>query len=382
MRKITIIGLVAILAIFGLVALVGCSSSSTTTSTEPTTVTTASTTTGSVTTGTSVAATATVTPISPAVTVGVAFDDAPGTAALILADKLGFFKAVGINVKYTKFQSGADMYTALATNKLDVGRGILTASLYNGAASGVKVWVVADAGTNVPNKNFFGIVVRKDLAGQIKDYKDLKGRTILIVSKGSVNQLFLDKALAKAGLTEKDVTVKIIDSFPDLNTALGNKAADVAVQIEPLITQGVDSGLFVRFPKDAVDYAPGEEIAPLFYADNFKVNAQVANNFMVAYLQGARAYNDAIVQGTKDQANVVAILSKNTFVNDKTMWVKMNPTGVDPNGFVDPKAVAVDQAFYVKAGLVPNPVPLSQIIDNSFTVFANKVLGPYTPPAK
>lgn len=375
MRKIVIIGLVVMLAVFGLVALAGCSSSTTSTTTAATTETTAATT-GT----TSTAATATVTPLNPPVTVNVAFDDAPGTAALILADKLGFFKNVGITVKYTKFNSGADMYTAIANNKVDVGRGILTASLYNGAAQGISVWVVADAGQNVPGKNFFGIVVRKDLADQIKDYKDLKGRNILIVSKGSINELFLVQALKKAGLTEKDVKVTVIDSFPDLNTALGNKAADVAIQIEPLITQGVDSGIFVRFPKDAADYAAGEEIAPLFYSDAFSKKTDVANNFMVAYLQGARAYNDAIVQGDKGRANVTAILSKETFVSDPTMWVKMNPTGINPDGTVDTAAVEKDQQFYVDLGLVKTPVPVDQVVNLSFVNYANSVLGPYAPP--
>jgi sulfonate transport system substrate-binding protein len=379
MRKIVIIGLVAMLSVFGLVAVAGCSTSETTTTTVATTETTVATT---GTTSTAATATATVTPLNPPVTVNVAFDDAPGTAALILADKLGFFKDVGITVKYTKFNSGADMYTALANNKVDAGRGILTASLYNGAAAGISVWTVADAGQNVPGKNFFGIVVRKDLADQIKDYKDLKGRNILIVSKGSINELFLVQALKKAGLTEKDVKVTIIDSFPDLNTALGNKAADVAIQIEPLITQGVDSNILVRFPKDAADYAAGEEIAPLFYSDAFSKKTDAANNFMVAYLQGARAYNDAIVQGDKGRANVTAILSKETFVKDATMWVKMNPTGINPNGVVDVKAVAMDQQFYVDLGLVKNPVPMTKVIDMAFVKYAISVLGPYTPPSK
>ncbi len=339
MRKVTIVALVALLAVLGLAVLAGCGGTTATTTTTAATETTGATTaTTAGTTG------ATLTPLNPPVEVNVAFDDAPGTAALILGDKMGFFKNVGITIKYTKFQSGADMYTALANGKVDVGRGILTASLFNGAAQGIPVWVVADAGQNIPNKNYFGIVVRKDLADQIKDYKDLKGRTILIASIGSINELFMAKALEKGGLTKNDVTEKVIDSFPDLNTALGNKAADVAVQIEPLIYTGTKDGILVPFPKDAVDYAPGEEIAPLFYSDAFKNKADVAQAFMVAYLQGARAYNDAIVQGTKDQQQVIDLLTKNTFVSDPTTWVKMNPTGINPDGKVDADAVNLGPA--------------------------------------
>ncbi|GAB4254397.1 MAG: NrtA/SsuA/CpmA family ABC transporter substrate-binding protein [Thermoleophilia bacterium] len=376
MRKFLIIGLAVLVAVLGLTALAGCGGKeeTTTTTAAPSTETTAA-------PSTETTAAEGFTPISPPVEVNVAFDDAPGTAGIILADKLGFFEKAGIKVKYTKFNTGADMYSALAANKVDVGRGIITASLFNGAAQGINVWVVADSGTNVPGKgNYFGIVVRKDLADQIKDYPDLKGRKILIVSRGSINELFLELALEKGGLTIDDVNSTVIDSFPDLNTALGNKAADVAVQIEPLITKGVEDGILVPFPKDAQDYAPGEQVAALLYSSEFAKNTEVARAFMYAYLQGVRAYNDAIVQGDKDRDEVIKILTENTFVSDPAMWVKMNPTGLNPDGTVLTEAVARDQQFYMKKGLVEKEAPIDQVVDNSFAEWASSVLGPYEPP--
>lgn len=314
--------------------------------------------------------------------VTVAYDDAPGTAGLILADKLGYFEKQGIKVEWVKFNTGADMYTALAAGKCDVGRGITTASLYNGAAQGVRVWVVADSGTNVPGKpNYFGLVVRKDLADQIKDYADLKGRNCLIVSRGSINERFLRLALAKGGLSIDDVKVTVIDSFPDLNTALGNKAADVAVQIEPLITRGEQEGILVRFPKDAQDYAPGQQVAVLLYSDAFAKRKDVANRFMVAHLMGVRKYNDAIVyQKGPEVDTIIDILVKNTFVQDPAMWKSMAPTGINPDGTVLEDAVAADQQFYADIGMVQKTVPLSDVIDMSFAKHAVEVLGPYEPP--
>jgi len=388
MRRSTTVVLVVSLAILGIVALGACGGTATTTTTPSTTATTAaSTTTASGATDTTGGTTETTwgagfKPLDPAVKVTVAFDDAPGTAGLILADQMGFFKQVGIQVEWVKFNTGADMYTALAANKVDVGRGITTASLYNGAAQGVRVWVVADSGTNVPGKpNYFGIVVRKDLADQIKDYADLRGRNCLIVSKGSINERFLRLALAKGGLTVDDVTVTIIDSFPDLNTALGNNAADVAVQIEPLITAGEKDDIFVRFAKDAQDYAAGQQVACLLYSDAFAKKADVANAFMVAHLMGVRKYNDAVIhQKGNDMDAVIDLLAKNTFVQDPVMWTTMAPTGVDPDGTVLEKAVADDQQFYADIGMVQKTVPMTDVIDMSFAKYAVQVLGAYEPP--
>jgi sulfonate transport system substrate-binding protein len=386
MKRVLVLVLVGLLAIAGLALLAGCGSTTTTTAAATTTTAAATTTTtAAVTTttagGTTTTAGVTLPKIDPAVTVSVAFDDAPGTAGLILADQMGFFKQVGININWVKFNSGADMYTALAANKVDVGRGILTASIFNGTAQGVKVWVVADSGTNVPGKPaYFTLVMAKSQEGKINDYIDLKGKKCIIASKGSINELFLARALAKANLKLSDVQEVIIDSFPDINTALGNGAGDVGMQIESLITAGVDQGIIVRFPKDAQDFAPNEQVACLLYSDGFAKNKAVADAFMVAHLMGVRAYNDAIVQGDKDRQAVLDILTKNTFISDPAMWIKMAPTGVNPDGTVLTDAVAFDQDFYAGLGLVPTKVDMKDVVDMSFAQDAVKLLGAYAPP--
>ncbi|NLT35209.1 MAG: ABC transporter substrate-binding protein [Gaiellales bacterium] len=366
MRKAIIVFSVIALMILGTFIIAGCGESTTTTA-APTTTTAAS-------TG--------IKPLDPLVKVTVAFDDAPGTAGLILADQLGYFKDMGIEIEWKKFNTGADMYTALAADKVDVGRGITTASLYNGTAQGIRVWVVADSGTNVEGRNnYFGVVVRKDLENEIKDYADLKGRNCLIVSKGSINERFLRLALAKGNLTVDDVKVTIIDSFPDLNTALGNKAADVAVQIEPLITSGVDNGILVPFAKDASDYAAGQQVAVLLYSDSFAKKTDVANAFMYAHLKGVRKYNDAVIyQKGADMDQIIDVLVKNTFVQDPEMWKKMNPTGLNVDGSVLEDAVAADQDFYAGIGQVPTKVNMKDVIDMSFAKAAAAALGPYEPP--
>jgi len=377
MRKYLIVVSLLILA---MVVLVGCGDDEATTTTAAATETTGATTeTTAATTETSAGA-AEFKPIDPPVTVKVAFDNAPGTAGIILADKLGYFKEAGLTIEYVEFQSGALMYNSLAAGQVDVGRGIVTASLFNGAAQNVPVWVVADSGTNVVGKgSYFTIVVRKDLAGEIKDFADLKGRKVAFVSTGSINEYFLRKALEKGGLTIDDVEATIIAEFPDLNTALGNKAVDAAVQIEPLITRGEDENILSYF-KDAEEFAPGEQIAVLLYSDAFAKKTDVANAFMYAHLRGVRAYNDAIVQGDKDRANIIDVLVKNTFVDDPAMWTRMRPTGLDPDGVVLEDAVAGQQEYYAEIGQVQTKVDMDKVIDMSFAGYAVSVLGKYTAP--
>ena len=381
MRRIVVLSLIAVVALLALTAVVGCGGDTTTTTAAPAgSTTTAAPGEGSTTTSGPMMEG--VTPLDPPVTVKVAYDNAPGTAGIILADKMGFFEKVGIKIEYVEFQSGALMYQSLAANQVDVGRGIITASLFNGAAQDVAVWVVADSGTNVEGKgSYFTVVIRKDLADKVKDFPDLKGLKIGIASLGSINEYFLRKALEKGGLTVDDVTPTIIAEFPDLNTGLANGAIDAAVQIEPLITSGEEAGILSYF-KDAEEYAPGEQVAVLLYSDDFAKNTEVANRFMYAHLQGVRVYNDAIVQGSKDRDAVVKILTENTFIDDPVMWTKMRPTGLNPDGSVLEQAVAGQQDYYAQIGQVDEKVAMDKVLDMSFAKWATDQLGPYTAPAQ
>ncbi len=313
--------------------------------------------------------------------VKVAFDDSAGEAGVILGNKLGYFKQQGIQVDITKFQSGADELTALASGQVDVSRGIINAGLFNAAAKGIGIKLVADGGTNIPGKGYFRLCISSKLANKVKTYKDLKGLRIGVASLGSINELLAEMALEKGGLTAKDVTFVTVDSFPDLNTALSNGTVDAIMQIDPLIQQGIKAGYLDPW-KDPSDYAAGEEISVLMFSPQFVAKTDVADRFMVAYLQGVRAYNDALVTGNKDRDNVVNILSQNTSVHDPAMIKAMNPPGLNPDGTIPAAGVEHDQQWYMSKGLVQTPTDVNKLIDTQFVDYALNKLGKYQAPSK
>lgn len=309
-------------------------------------------------------------------TVKVAFDDAPSEAGIILGDKLGFFEKQGIKIQYVKFNSGSDELSSIAANQVDVSRGIINAGLFNAVNEGINIKLVADGGHNIAGKGYFQIALKKGLGSKYKDYKDMKGMRIAIASVGSINELFVEKALEKGGLTKKDVTFVVVDSFPDMLTAVANGNADACMQIEPLITQGISQGI-LEWWRDPDEYAQGEEISVLMYSPNFYKKTALGEKFMVAYLQGVRAYNDALITSNKDRDNIVDILTKNTFVNKAEIFLQMKPPGLDPNGYVLKNGVIADQKFYMENGLVKAEANVDKIVDNSYVDKALKTLGEY-----
>lgn len=309
--------------------------------------------------------------------VKVAFDDAPSEAGIILADKLGYFEKQGIKIEYVKFTSGSDELSAIISNQVDVSRGIINAALFNAANQGIGLKLIADGGHNITGRGYFQIALKKGLGEKYKSYSDMKGMRIAIASIGSINELFVQKALAKGGLTKADVTFVIVDSFPDMLTAVANGNADATMQIEPLITKGVEEGI-LQWWKDPDEYAKGEEISVVMYSPNFCMKTETGKKFMIGYLQGVRAYNDALVYGDKDRKNVVDILTKTTFVNKPETFLKMKPPGLDPNGYVLKQGVINDQKWYMQNGLVKKEADVDKLIDNSYVDNALKVLDKYT----
>ena len=308
--------------------------------------------------------------------VKVAFDNAPSEAGIILGDKLGFFEKQGIKIEYVKFNSGSDELSSIAANQVDVSRGIINAGLLNAVNQGINIKLVADGGHNIAGKGYFQIAIKKGLGDKYKDYKDMKGMRIAIASIGSINELFVQKALEKGGLTKDDVTFVIVDSFPDMLTAVANGNADACMQIEPLITQGVSQGI-LEWWKDPDEYAKGEEISVLMYSPNFVKEKYLGNRFMIGYLQGVRAYNDALITSNKDRDNVVDILTKTTFVDKPEMFLQMKPPGLDPNGNVLREGVIADQQWYMKQGLVKKEANVDKMIDTSYVKEALKVIKEY-----
>src|SRR5580658_11146158 len=126
-----------------------------------------------------------------------------------LAEKMGYFKAEGLDVQFVPLPSAALMIAPLGAGQLDVGGGAITAGLYNAVGRGINLRIVADLGSDPPGYGFQTLVVRKSLitSGAYKSVKDLKGKRIAITAKGISTSALVAALLKTAGLTMNDVTM-------------------------------------------------------------------------------------------------------------------------------------------------------------------------------
>lgn len=314
------------------------------------------------------------------VEVRVGTNNVVSDAPFFIANRKGFFTEQGIKVSFVNFDAGPKMIAPLGTGQLDVAAGALSAGLFNAAARGINIKVVADKGSTPPGYDYVPILVRKQLvdSGKVKSFKDLKGLKVAEAGKGGSQASKLNEALKSAGLTYKDVQHEYL-AYPQHVTALQNGAVDAAITTEPSASQAVERGYAVRLPMDKI--YPDQAVAALFYSGQFIAKSpDVARRFMVAYLKGARLYNDALKDGKfagPAADEVIKILVQDSNVKDPALYSKMTPNGMHPDGRLNEASMKKDLQFYKDQGYLEGTVSVEQVLDTSFANAAVKELGPY-----
>jgi NitT/TauT family transport system substrate-binding protein len=319
------------------------------------------------------------------VIVNVGIVNAISDGLIFIAEKKGYFRDEGIEVKTVAFPSAANMVAPLSAGELDVGAGAPAAGLYNAVIRGIKLKIVADKASSQPDYTVNKMMVRKDLvdSGRYKTLADLKGMKVALNGAGNTNVATLTYTLRKAGLKYDDVSVVSL-SFPEHIAALGNKAVDATFTTEPSATVIQRNGFGIEEANDAT-IDPGHQVAVILYGQVFVDGKRdVAQRFMTAYLRSIRYYHTALAHGRLAGPNaedVIKILVESTRIKDPEVFRAITPNGVDPNGRVNVKSLQQDLDVWRGMGLINGPISLDQVVDPSFIDAALKTVGPYRPTA-
>lgn len=307
----------------------------------------------------------------------IAEDGSASGAGFYIAKEKGYFAEYNIEVEFATFGNSDEMLPAVAAGEVDVAGGISSASFFNSIAQGIDVRMIADKGHNVKGSSYFTFVVREGLQEEIQDYKDLKGKRIAVSTRNAVDDYIFEQMLSHAGLSRDDVEFVLMSDFGNMMSAMGSKSIDVALQIEPLITQGIDQGLHVRFG-DATDFAPKAQIAMVLGSPKFlNERREVAKRFMAAYLKGIRDYNDVFVKGKGDPDEIISIMTKYTALKDPAVWKRVSVTGLNPNGKMFVDDIKNQYEMYKGNGAIQGELDFDKVIDTSLVEEVISIIGEY-----
>lgn len=315
-------------------------------------------------------------PLEKRTKVVIAEDGAASGAGFYIAKEKGYFEDYNIEVEFAQFSNSDDMLPALAAGEVDIAGGVSTASFFNAIAQGIDVKIIADKGHNEPGKSYFTFVIGNHMKDEIKEYADFKGKKIGVSSINSIDGYIYEEMLKHAGLTGDDVEFVLIGDFGSMLGAIDGGTIDAALNIEPLITQGIVNGFHQRFG-DATDYAPESQIALVLGSPQFmSEETDISLRFMSAYLKGVRDYNDAFKKDIgKDE--VIEIMMKHTAMKDAALWEKVNVTGLDPDGKMFIDDILKQYETYKANGAIRGEIDFDKAIDTSITEKAVETIGEY-----
>ena len=284
-------------------------------------------------------------------------------AAVYIAIEKGFFKEQGVNTEITNFDSAAKMVPALVTGELEVSVGSASAGLFNAVAEKAPFRIVADKGQAREGYGFSLLAVRKDLvdSGQVKTFKDLKGKKIALLAKGNIQHYLVGKMAEEVGLTINDVELTFLGA-PNQVTAFETKAIDAAYAVEPWVARFTERGVAVKFrtPNQVKGLGP-VQVGVIIYSGKF-INERkvVAQRWMNGYLKAAELFHK---NGVKDPS-IAAILEKYTKVPAKVIQGAIPPYQ-DPSGKPLRENLA-DQAQWFANNGMQQKISIDSALDLSF----------------
>jgi ABC-type nitrate/sulfonate/bicarbonate transport system substrate-binding protein len=299
-------------------------------------------------------------------------------AGVFIARERGYFREHGLAVDVLAFQSGPDTIPPLASGDLEIAGGTISIALLNAVERGVAIRMVADKGTSRPGFEYNQVVVRPDLlGGAVRDIADLRGRRIAVASLRSGAESLVAHVLARGGVGIGEVDLTPL-GFPDMIVALSNRAIDGANMIEPAQSAAVERGVAATWEPGRSSAAFGGvyQAAAILVSGRFAAQTDLARRFLIAYLRGVRAYNDAFVKG-EGRAEVVQILTENTGVKDPAAYERMAMAALDPDGLLARQSLQLDMDYFRQMGYYTGPITLDDLIDLSYAVHAVQQLGPY-----
>ncbi len=295
-----------------------------------------------------------------ALTVGLGYIPSVQFAPFYLADQAGYYAGAGLRVTLQN-KIDPDLITLLGQGAVDIGLGDGT-SVIPAVSQGIPVVYAATVYGAFPS-----IVVAKAGSG-IATAADLRGRKIGIPGKYGSSWIMLQALLQSAGLTTDDVTIV---EFPDFSqaTALQQGAVDAATGFtnnEPIQLQraGIDP---VVLTIDAITPLPGPGLVTgtKTLADKHAALAAFTAATLRAMDEIAADPQVGLDATFKVVPDLAADPDLQRAILDATVAAWKNPRTGAAYGTIDRDAWQKSLDFMTTLGLVPNPVTVDQLVDES-----------------
>ncbi len=287
------------------------------------------------------------------------------SAPLFIAMDKGFFADEGIEIDPQWFDAAHPIAVSTASSKVDVGATGITASLYNMAANGQKLGIVADKGREQKGYSSSALLVTTDNYNSgVTSLKDLKGKRIGITQKGSTFHYMLGRMLETQGMSLNDVEIVPLNKLSAVMAALESKQIDGCILNEPNITkvQKAGYGKLVVQVGDIIPY----QTSAIFYSPDFMNKKDAAVRFMRAYNKACNYYYEAAVEkkDPKKLDEVVNIVAK--YVKAPAEDIKAGLPYIDKDGKLLSSDIETQIKWYTANNMISGKLEAKDVANTSF----------------
>ncbi|MGZ3322984.1 MAG: ABC transporter substrate-binding protein [Xanthobacteraceae bacterium] len=295
-------------------------------------------------------------------------------APLYVALEKGYYREAGIDVQLEMSGTSSDMAVLLATNRLQVIGGALSAGFFNSLSKGLPIGLLMSRATS---PYFHYLMIRPELKTRLREPADLKGRTVAVAARGAILVYELAQILEAGGLSLADIELKYMP-FGQMATALTTGAVDAALMISPLQDQVEAKGIGVKWinADSKIKAQPVLVSVWQMNTDWMRQNEDAARKFVRATLRGVRDYCNAYHRAP-NRAEITRILAKYSDVKDPALIDRIEWGATDVHGRIFEASVRDIQDTFVKEKLVADPVPIGRVAPADWVGEVAAGLGPF-----
>ncbi|HXX39344.1 MAG TPA: ABC transporter substrate-binding protein [bacterium] len=298
-----------------------------------------------------------------------------GGAPIFWGIHQNYFGRQGIRVEPVYFGAAAPVATAVATGDTEVGATGITGTLFNLAAGGAKVWLVADRGQERPGYHLNSVVVTKaSYDAGIHTLRDLKGKRIGVTTLGSTFDYQIGEMLDRVGLAFTDVKLVPLREVDLLVQAVRTGQVDAAILSPPWGTASEEQGWgkVLFWVGDKIT----NQVTGVFYGEKLHQDRALGVRFMKGYILATRDYYDACLAKPPHGSCDAIVGVTASALDQSASSVRESLPYIDRNARLYTLDLQRQEAWYLQHGMITQVIPLEQFVDTSFITEALRQLGP------
>jgi NitT/TauT family transport system substrate-binding protein len=296
--------------------------------------------------------------------------------ALFLAAAQGYFKAEGIDLAMTAYDSDQTVAEALAAGTTDFGLARFTAAAFNSAGKGLIKAVAAQ----VREKRYYeGMEVVASNIGFNKGlhkFEDIANKTVAISALGSVSRYQLEQIARIKGVDIRRITVKPMTTLDAVARAVGTNEVDAAIMPAAHAREllAANQAKLVGWYSELDEQQFG---ALLVSTNMIGTRRAVVEKFVRAYQRGVADYAAALLRKdrnskrTSDTKSHEAATTIARYVypdrgEGGAAAVESTAFFIEPQGKLDVADIERQIAWYKAQGLISQSVDARDAVDLSF----------------